>query len=760
MTARAVTAENMKGVEVAEGAARRFEAKDRMYGDGLVAGAEVAGRAERVSDDERTLGREPERHLLPPSAADDRDHLERRVRHTIEWGHVQRHAEPVRPGFAVPRVPVNELDHACGLAERADPLLQAGAVERVRQPHSSVRAHGVRGALQPVTLGIPAESVLELVTETELHGNTIAVTEQNGTSNAEIADRLETFASLLDLAGANPYTARAYRRAAELIRETKAPIADLVRAGRVRELRGIGPGIEARLRELVETGRIAELDELESEVSPELVGLGRFIGLGPKRAVEIGRALGVRTADEFRAAAAEGKLAGVPGIGPKTEAKLLAALERVQRPRPRRGMLLNRARTLLVGIAEALGGEMAGDPRRWRDVNEEFAVVCFGLHPDPLLEHFERIPQIVSVVERSEWRALGITVEGVPVELVVAEPGRFGTELLRATGSREYVEALEPLPEAPDEEGVYRELGIPYCPPELREQAFRGEPPALVELAEIRGDLHVHTDWSDGKATVLEMGGSAFERGYEYLAICDHTRNVRVVPGLDADDVRRQGEEIAAANEQLAPFRILRGSECDILPDGSLDLPDDVLAELDWVQASVHAGQRAPAAEVTRRTIEAMRHPAVRSISHPKGRIINHRSENALDLDQVFEVALETGVALEVNGLPNRLDLRDVHVRRAIEAGVPIVCSTDAHSVRGLGNMGLSVATARRGWATGADVVNTRPLSQIVSPKSWPSRGRPQATHRFQPIGEIRACLCRGCAGIGTRAMPMLQRKT
>jgi DNA polymerase (family 10) len=534
--------------------------------------------------------------------------------------------------------------------------------------------------------------------------------------NAEIADRLETFASLLDLAGASYYTARAYRRAAELIRETKAPIADLVKAGRARELRGIGPGIEARLRELVETGRIAELDELESEVSPELVGLGRFLGLGPKRAVEIGRALGVRTAEEFRAAAAEGRLAGVPGIGPKTEAKLLAALEREQRPRPRRGMLLNRARALLEGIAEALDGEVAGDPRRWRDASEEFAVVCASARPKQVVDRFERLPQIVAVVEREPRRAIGVTVEGVPVELVVAEPERFGTELMRATGSHEYVAALEPLPDAPDEEGVYRKLGIPYCPPELREQPFRGEPPPIVELSDIRGDLHVHSTWSDGKASILEMGEAARDRGYEYLAICDHTRNVRVVPGLDADDLRRQAEEIAGVNEQLAPFRVLRGTECDILPDGSLDLPDDVLAELDWVMASVHAGQRAPRDEVTRRTIEAMRHPAVRGLSHPKGRIINHRPENALDLERVCEVALETGVALEVNGLPDRLDLRDENVRVAVEAGVTVLCSTDAHSVRGLGNMLLSVATARRGWATAANVLNTRPLSEIAKP--------------------------------------------
>jgi DNA polymerase (family 10) len=330
-----------------------------------------------------------------------------------------------------------------------------------------------------------------------------------------------------------------------------------------------------------------------------------------------------------------------------------------------------------------------------------------------VLEHFERLPQIVSVVERQERRALGVTVEGVPVEVVVAEPERFGTELLRATGSRAYVEALGELPAGADEETVYAKLGIPFCPPELREEPFQGEPPALVELEQIRGDLHVHSTWSDGKASVLEMAEAALARGYEYLAICDHTRNVRVVPGLDADDVRRQGEEIAQANELLAPFRVLRGIECDILPDGSLDLPDDVLAELEWVQASVHAGQRAPATELTRRTVEAMRHPAVRCLSHPKGRIINHRPENALDLDQVFEVALETGVAVEVNGLAPRLDLRDVHVRAAIEAGVSIVCSTDAHSVRGLGNMELSVRTARRGWATAADVVNTRSLSEI-----------------------------------------------
>ena len=533
-------------------------------------------------------------------------------------------------------------------------------------------------------------------------------------SNAAIAEQLEAFAVLLDLSGAGHYTSRAYRRAAETVRETKAPIAELVAAGRVQDLRGIGRGIASRLQELVETGRIAELDELERDVQPELVGLGRFLGIGPKRMVEIGRALGVATADEFRAAARSGRLTTVAGIGPQTERRLLERLDS-ERRRQRKGMLLNRARALVEEIADALGGEVAGDPRRWADTSFDFAVVCAAERPEPVLDAFVSLTTIVSVPEREARRALGVTVEGVPVELVVAEPQRFGTELLRATGSQAYIEALGELPDAADERDVYAALGIPWCPPELREQPFSGEPPALLERGDIRGDLHVHTTWSDGKASVLEMAIAARDLGYEYLAICDHTPNVRVVPGLGADELRRQGEEIAAANEELAPFRVLRGTEVDIRRDGELDLPDDILVELDWVQLSLHAGQREPRDALTRKVTEAMRHPAVRALSHPRGRIINHRPPNALDLERTFGVALETGVAIETNGLPDRLDLSGPEIKLAIEAGVPIVVSTDAHSVRGLGNMRLAVHTARRGWATAADVVNTRPLAEVLA---------------------------------------------
>ena len=421
--------------------------------------------------------------------------------------------------------------------------------------------------------------------------------------NPQIADRLDAFATLLELAEANPYQARAYRRAADTIRSAPVPVEALVRSGRVSRLRGIGPGISARLAELVDTGEIAELRELEREIVPGIVGLGRFLGLTTRRSLDIAQALGVHTPDEFRAAALAGRLRAVPGVGPKVEARVLEALAREGEPRAAAGCCStgrgrwwrpspgrwtgSRRATRAAGATPASGS-------RW----------CARATPAPLLARFAALPQIVAVMGER-----GLTVEGVAVDLVVAPPERLGTALVRATGSAAYVEALEPLPDAPTEAGVYAALGLPFVPPELREAPFRGTPPALVEEAAIRGDLHCHTTWSDGRASVEEMGRAAIERGYAYMAICDHTPAVGAAPGLTADDVRRQAEEIAAANEHLAPFRILRGIECDILPDGRLDLPDDVLAELDWVQASVHGGQRMPRDQLTRRVEEALRHP-------------------------------------------------------------------------------------------------------------------------------------------------------
>jgi DNA polymerase (family 10) len=539
--------------------------------------------------------------------------------------------------------------------------------------------------------------------------------------NTDLADRLDAFAAVLELAEANPYTIRAYRRAAETVRHSAAAVAELVAAGRGRELRGIGRGIEARLKELVDTGQIAELAELERDLVPDLVGLGRYLGLSARRVIDIARALSIRTADELREAAAAGRLRDVPGIGPKIEGQIMAALARETEARSPQGLWLTRAQELVGGLARALDAEPAGDVRRWRDSCHQLEVVAVAADPAAVLARFGELPQLVAVIERGERHAVGVTLDGIPVKLTVAEAPWFGTALIRATGSPDYVAALEPLPDGGDEAAVYTALGVPWCPPELREAPFSDEPPPLVELDQIRGDLHCHTTWSDGRASVAEMALAAQARGYEYLAICDHTPAVGAVRGLTADDVRRQGEEIAEANEELAPFRVLRGIEVDILPDGRLDLPDDVLAELDWVQASVHAGQRMPRGEMTKRVEEAVCHPAVRCLSHPTGRIINHRPENALDLERIFEVVREHGVALEVNGLPARLDLSGEHVRDALRAGVPIVCNTDAHGPERLDYMELSVHTARRGWARAADVLNTRPLESLLSRERRPA---------------------------------------
>jgi DNA polymerase (family X) len=539
-------------------------------------------------------------------------------------------------------------------------------------------------------------------------------------SNAELADQLVLFGALLELAETSPFAVRAYKRAAELIRSAPTSVSTLVREGRVRELRGIGPGIESRLRELVETGEIAELRQLEDELEPELVGFGRLLGLTAKRTLSIARDLGVKTVPELEAAIAAGRLKDVRGVGPATASRIKAALERGLEAE--RGLTVDRSRALSSAIASALGGEMAGPARRFCELSYVLSVVCAADDRDAVIARFAQLPTIVTVLEQNGPRAVGLTMDGVPVTLVVADAWTFGTELFRATGSAGYVEALEPLPDAPDEEALFRRLGISECPPELREVAGAAAPPDLVGRVDVRGDLHCHTTWSDGRASVSEMALAAQARGYEYLAICDHTPNVRVVPGLGSDELRRQGEEIAEVNDRVAPFRVLRGVECDIRADGSLDVDDRVLMELDWVQLSLHAGQRRSRAELTRMVTEAMRHPSVRALSHPKGRILNHRPENAVDLDEVFAVARAHDVALEVNGLPDRLDLSAVHVREALASGVDLVLNSDAHSARGLDSLDLAVATARKGGATTASIVNCRRVENVVRPRRGPTR--------------------------------------
>ena len=458
-----------------------------------------------------------------------------------------------------------------------------------------------------------------------------------------------------------------------------------MRSGRVRQLRGIGPSIEAKLRELVETGAIAELAELERELAPDLVGFGRYLGLTAKRTLELARALDVRTAGELRDAALAGRLQSARGVGPKTEARLLEALARAEQPRPRQGLLLNRARELVGAIAQGLGATIAGDPRRWRDSCEHLAVVCAAADPRPVLTRFVELPQVVALLSArsAAWWASPSTAS------------RSSSSSPRPSGSGPPSSSTRAPP--PGSTPCARSRTRPTRRASSARSASRGGRPScarpaasrhVTAAAAARARRHPRrpAQSHDVVRRARERGGDGPRGPRPRLRVPrdlrPHARGRRR-PGLTADDVRRQAEEIAAANAALAPFRVLRGIECDILPDGRLDLPDDVLAELDWVQASVHGGQRMPARQMTDRVLEALRNPYVRCLSHPTGRYIHRRPENALDLDRVFEVALEHDVALEINGLPLRLDLRAEHVRDAVRAGITLVCSTDAHSPRG-----------------------------------------------------------------------------
>ena len=483
----------------------------------------------------------------------------------------------------------------------------------------------------------------------------------------------------------------------------------------MRELRGIGPGIEARLRELVETGEIAELAELERELAPDLVGLGRYLGLSAKRSVELARALGVRTADELREAAAAGRLRTVPGIGPKTEAQLLEALAREGEPRPRRGLLLNRAWELVGGIAAALGGEAAGDVRRWRDSCERLAVVCAAPDPRPVLARFAALPQIVALIEQGERRAVGVTVEGVPVELVVAEPERFGTALVRATGSAAYVAALEPLPDAPDEEAR-----LPRArPPVVPARAARGAVPRRAAGAR----RAAATSAATSTATRPGRTGGRASRRWAAPPASAATSTSR------SATTRRPWAPSAASRRTTSAARPRRsrprtscwrrsascaGSSATSSPTGGSTFPTTSSPSSTGCRRACTAGSGCRGAEMTKRVEEALRNPYVRCLSHPTGRYINRRPENALDLERVFEVALEEGVALEVNGLPDRLDLSGEHVRDALRAGV----RDRLLDRRALGaRAGEHGALGRDGaprLGDGGDVVNTRPLRSIL----------------------------------------------
>jgi DNA polymerase (family 10) len=576
------------------------------------------------------------------------------------------------------------------------------------------------------------------------------VTERDPT-NAEIADAMQELGDLYELDGAIVHRVLAYRSAAKAIREASVSVAALAREGRATELAGIGATLQEKILALVQTGTIPAAEKLRAKFPAGLIVLTRLPGLGPKRARLLHSELGIDSPEALGKAARGQRLRDVKGLGPKFEQSMLAALEQLrEHPEGRSGrVLLTRAIEIgqaLVDGLERLGGpgthvQMAGSIRRCAESVKDIDLIATSEDPEALAACLAELDQIEHVSSASKAGARARTHAGVSVDLRIAAPEQLGNLLQHFTGSGEHNAALREaavrrglhvseygiLDDADgtthtcaSEQEVYERLSLRYIEPELREN--RGELeaaakpdglPRLVELADIRGELHSHTVASDGRYSIEEMGAAARERGYEYLAVTDHSASHGFGDEVSPEQLERQIELVAEANAHLEGIELLAGSEVNILPDGSLDYEDELLARLDWVIASVHTSFGMSEQAMTERMIAAIEHPLVRAIGHPTGRLIERRDPYAIDLDAVFAAAARSETMLEINGNPDRRDLSDLHARAAARAGVRILIDSDAHRIDTLANMRWGVATARRAWLTAEQVANTRPWSEL-----------------------------------------------
>jgi DNA polymerase (family 10) len=575
-------------------------------------------------------------------------------------------------------------------------------------------------------------------------------------SNSAIADALEELGDLYELDGAIVHRVLAYRTAARTVREAAVSVAALARAGRATELAGIGKTLQEKIVALLETGAIPAAERLRARFPPGLIALTRLPGLGPKRARVLHEELGIDSLAALREAALGQRLRTVKRLGPKFEASVLAALEALPAdgdglsadrlpPRPRRLLLpaaLELGQALAAGLRERGPRDarivIAGSARRGAESVKDLDLVAVTAEPQALAAGLGDLEQIEAVSGGGAAGARGRTHSGVAVDLRIAAPAQLGNLLQHFTGSAEHNAALRAaavrgglhvseygiredasgaLRTCATEAEVYERLGLPYIEPELREHRgeLEGGPlPQLIELGDVRGDLHCHTVASDGRGSIAEMAAAARARGYEYLAITDHSASHGFGNDVSAAQLRRQIERIAELDASLEDLGLLAGSEVNILPDGSLDYEDELLARLDWVVASVHTAFGIGEQRMTERVIAAIEHPLVDAIGHPTGRLIERREPYALDLEAVFAAAARTGTLLEINANPDRRDLSETHARAAVAAGVRIAIDSDAHRPETLANMRWGILTARRAWLRAADVANTRPWRELA----------------------------------------------
>jgi DNA polymerase (family 10) len=563
--------------------------------------------------------------------------------------------------------------------------------------------------------------------------------------NATIAALFDELADLYELDGAIVHRVVAYRTAAKAVRESPVSIAALTREGRVTEVPGIGKTLEEKIQSLLDTGTIPAVEKLRAKFPAGLVDMTRLPGLGPKRARRLFDELGIDSLPALREAAEQERLRGVRGFGQKFEEAVLAAFAAGVDERPAPRVLLNKALDIGEGIVEALRAEptsdrveLAGSARRLADSVKDLDIIATADDPKALLQAFAKLDVIESSSSPGENAARARTHTGVAVDLRVVEPDQFGNLWQHFTGSKEHNMQLRERAvrrglhvseyglldddsgtthRCRTEEDVYELLGLPWIPPELREG--RGELdlktiPELITQEDLKGDLHCHTTLSDGRNTLEQMAQAARDRGLEYLAVTDHSATHGFGNHVTPDQLRAQIETVRALNETLEGFELLIGTETNILPDGSPDYDDDLLAELDWVVGSVHTSFGMSTAEMTERIVIACEHPWIDVIGHLTGRKIETRAPYGVDTDAVFAAAARTGTMLEINSAPDRRDLNDINARAAKEAGVRMLINSDAHGTNTLFHTRWGVATARRAWLTKDDVANTLPWKQFA----------------------------------------------
>ncbi|MGD9879722.1 MAG: DNA polymerase/3'-5' exonuclease PolX [Reyranella sp.] len=548
-------------------------------------------------------------------------------------------------------------------------------------------------------------------------------------------------ADLLELRGENPFRVRAYRRAARTVDGLSQSVPTMLEQGfDLAELPGIGKDLAGKIADIVTTGHFRLLDTLKTKVPGQVGDMAALPGLGPKRLKLIYDKLKVRTLDDLRRAAGQGRLAELPGFGPATVGKLLEALDKPATARRFKLSLAEAEADSLLTYLQEQGTHVivAGSFRRRRDTVGDLDVLASGRNGARMADKFLRYENVAKVLVHGSARAAVVLRSGLQVDLRVVPPESYGSALLYFTGSKAHNIALRSLAlrrgwklneyglfagtrriAGTTEEEIYERLGLAFIPPELREDrgeiaiARTGKLPRLVALSDIRGDLHVHSSWTDGTADIETMARAASALGHEYIALTDHSRRIAMVHGLNSARLAQQAAQIDRLNDKLGGITILKGIEVDILKDGSLDLPDKTLAKLDIVVASVHSSFDLSRQAQTDRMIRAMRNRNVSILGHPTGRLIGEREPCDLDMDRILAAAGELGCHVELNAEPDRLDINDSQAHAAREAGVKVAISTDAHSINALKCMRFGIDQARRGWLGPADVINTRPLDEL-----------------------------------------------